>query len=151
MTTGSIELTQLSPTPAAVVHGHVDATQITDFLGTAFADVLQLLEQQHHAPAGAPFARYSPTIDGFDVEAGFPSSAPVDPADRVVPTVLPGGRAVTAVHRGSYDSVGETYDAVAAWLTAHGYRPAGEAWESYLDEPGVTEPRTLVISPCAAA
>lgn len=109
MTTGSVDLTELAPTPAAVVRGHVSAPQISGFLSAAFTDVLRLLEEQHRAPAG-----------------------PV----------------VTSAHRGPYETVGATYDALTAWMTAHGYRPSGEAWESYLDEPDAAEPRTLVSAPC---
>jgi effector-binding domain-containing protein len=150
MTTVPIELIELVRTPAAVVRGHVTVPEIAGFLGTAFTDVLELLERQHREPAGPPFARYRPTGDGFDIEAGFPSSAPVDPIGSVMPAELPEGLAATAVHRGSYETVDETYDAVAEWMTAHGYRPAGDAWESYLDGPGVAEPRTLVTVPCVA-
>ena len=94
------------------------------------------------------FARYQAMSDGFDVEAGFPADAPVGAAGRVVPVELPGGSIATALHRGSYDTVGETYEALGAWLGDHDYEPAGVAWESYLDEPGVPEPRTLVSIPC---
>jgi effector-binding domain-containing protein len=111
--------------------------------------VMRLLEQQHRFPAGPPFARYAPTADGFDVEAGFPASAPIESSGAVLSSALPGGPAVTAEHRGPYETVGETYDAVADWLTEHGYRPAGPPWESYLDGPDVAEPRTLVSFPCA--
>jgi effector-binding domain-containing protein len=102
----------------------------------------------HPAPSGPPFARYHEAGDGFDVEAGFPAGDEVLPAGRVVAAVLPGGATVTAVHRGGYDTVGETYQVIAEWLTAHGYSTAGAPWESYLDEPGVSDPRTVVAFPC---
>ena len=151
MTTGPIDLAELAPSPAAVVRGHDGETQIAGFLSAAYAAVLRLLEEQHRAPAGPPFARFTPTADGFDVEAGFPASAPIDRAGHVAPFVLPGGPTVTAVHQGPYENVGETYAAVAEWMTEHGYRPTGETWESYLDGPGAAEPRTLVSSPCVPA
>jgi effector-binding domain-containing protein len=148
MTTGPIDLTELAPTPAAVVRGHVGGPQLADFLSAAFTDVVRLLAQQHRSPVGPPFARFVPMADGFDVEAGFPASAPIDSGGAVQPSELPGGPAVTAVHQGSYETVGDTYDSVAEWMTEHGYRSAGSPWESYLDEPGVAEPRTLVTFPC---
>lgn len=148
MTTEAIGLTELAPTSAAVVRGHVTLAELPGLLSAAFTEVLRVLEDQHRPPTGPPFARYRATGDGFDVEAGFPAGGPVEASDRVVPVLLPGGPAVTALHRGSYETVGETYEAITAWLAAHGHRPAGEAWESYLDEPGVAEPRTLVCFPC---
>lgn len=151
VTTGPIALSEFQPVPAAVVRGHVDPGQIAGFLGAAYTDVLRLIGEQHRSPAGPPFARWTPTPDGFDVEAGFPVTAPIEPAGPVVAATLPGGPVVTAVHRGSYETVAETYDAVAEWMTAQGHRPTGTAWESYLDEPGTAEPRTVVNAPCAPA
>lgn len=148
MTTGPVALVESAPTAAAVVRGHVTPAELPGFLSAAYTDVLQVLAEQHRVPAGPPFARYRESGDGFEVEAGFPSDGPPEPSGRVVPLVLPGGPAVTALHHGSYESVGETYDALTRWLTAHGHRPAGDAWESYLDEPGVPQPRTAVHLPC---
>ena len=37
------------------------------------------------------------------------------------------------------------------WITTNGYLVAGQPWESYLDEPNTSEPRTRVYLPCARA
>ena len=73
------------------------------------------------------------------------------PSGRVVPSSLPAGPIATAVHRGDYGGVGATYDAVTAWLDEHGWLPAGEPWESYLDGPVVDQPRTVVAVPVRRA
>jgi effector-binding domain-containing protein len=143
-----VELTEASARPAAVVRGHADAAGLPAFLGAAFDSVLRALADQHRHPAGPPFARYRPSGNGFDVEAGFPADGTVHAAGQVLPIELPGGTVATALHRGSYDSVGETYDALRRWLDEHGAEPAGETWESYLDGPEVPQPRTLVSVPC---
>ena len=143
-----VELTETVARPAAVVRGHAAQADLPAFLGSAFDGVLRELADQHLQPAGPPFARYRVTDDGFDVEAGFPAVGAVHAADEVVPIELPGGTTATALHQGSYESLGVTYDAVRAWLDEHGYEPAGEPWESYLDGPDVPEPRTLVSFPC---
>jgi effector-binding domain-containing protein len=148
MTEVTVELTQTAAQPAAVVRGHVAPAGLPGFLGRAFADVARTLAEQDLEPAGPPFGRYRPTADGFDVEAGFPATGAVRTSERVLGTTLPGGTVATAVHRGSYETVGATYEALSVWLGRHGYVPADEAWESYLDEPGVPEPRTLVHVPC---
>jgi effector-binding domain-containing protein len=146
--TTSVQLTEVTTQPAAVVRGHAGSADLPAFLGGAFDAVLHALADQHRLPAGPPFARYRANADGFDVEAGFPADGPVEAAGQVVATELPGGRTATAVHRGSYETLGRTYDLVTAWLGEHRFESAGEPWESYLDEPGVPEPRTLVSFPC---
>ena len=151
MTHSPIDVEERVPQPAAVVRAHVTLAELPEFLGGVYAEVVAQLGAQHSAPSGPPFARYTPTgDDGFDVEAGFPATGEVSPAGRVVPTSLPGGTVVTSVHRGDYATLGETYADISAWLPDHGYAVADAPWESYLDEPGVAEPRTLVAFPVHA-
>ena len=143
----TVEVTETIARPAAVVRGHADVAELPEFLGAAFDAVLRALADQQLRPTGPPFASYRLTEDGFDVEAGFPAVGAVHAADEVVPTELPGGTTATALHRGSYESLGVTYDSVRAWLNEHGYEPTGDPWESYLDGPDVPEPQTLVSFP----
>lgn len=150
MATGDVELVEHAARATAIVRGHVGTADIAAFLGGAFDEVVHVLATQHRHPAGPPFARYHPGADGFDVEAGFPADGPVEPAGRVVAGELPGGPVACALYRGRYDGVGDTYGAVERWLPDHGYAPAGEPWESYLDGPEVPEPRTLVSFPARA-
>jgi effector-binding domain-containing protein len=151
MRTAHVEVIDLSPQPVAVVRARVAAEGIPEFLGAAFGEVVQALGEQHRSPAGPPFARYWPTGGGFDVEAGFPADGTVAATGRVSASTLPGGPTATTVHRGSYAEVAQTYQAVADWLAAHGYEATDAPWESYLDEPDVAEPRTLVAFPCRRA
>jgi effector-binding domain-containing protein len=134
-----------------VVREHVDLARLPEFLGGAFSDVMRTLGAQGLTPAGPPFARYHPDADGFDVEAGFPTSEPPVPAGRVDVDMLPGGPAATVLHRGAYEAVADAYDVATRWLADNGYVPAGEPWETYLDEPAVAEPRTIVHMPCRAS
>ena len=145
-----VELVDLQEQRTAVVRGHVTFEGIPDFLSAAFGEVGQALAGQGLRSAGPPFAQYAVRSDGFDVEAGFPTSAAVEPSGGVTPGELPGGRAARTLHRGPYSEVPAAYDALATWATDDGYRPSGAPWESYLDAPDVPEPRTMVYLPCVA-
>jgi effector-binding domain-containing protein len=72
----------------------------------------------------------------------------VTAAGRVEPAVLPGGTVARTLHVGSYDTVAAAYEATESYLTDNGYEPSGPAWECYLDEPDVPQPRTEVFMPC---
>jgi len=135
----------------AVVCGHVTTDQLPEFLGSAFGEVITVLDKQGLIPAGAPFGRYRPTDGGFDVEVGFPCSGAVEATGRVEPAELPGGRVARTMHVGSYDEVGEAYEAAIAWITDEGYVVTAAPWECYLDGPEVPEPRTEVFVPCEPA
>jgi effector-binding domain-containing protein len=65
------------------------------------------------------------------VEVGVLVGAPGEPVGRVVPSRLPGGRVVMAVHRGDYSAVGAAHDAVHRHAAANGLTLAGPRWEIY--------------------
>jgi len=149
--TDAVELIDLEPEAAAVVRAQVPLSEIADFLRSAYAEIMTALDDQDLTAAGPPFGRWQPQQDGFDAEAGFPSTGPISPAGRVQPQTLPGGLAATAVHRGDYAGLGATYALLYSWIADHGYVPTAQPWECYLDEPDVPEPRTQVYVPCAKA
>lgn len=150
MTTSEIQAVVLEPQPTAVVRGQVGVEGLPEFLGAAFGETMQALTEQRLVPAGPPFARYRMSGSAFDVEAGFPSSGPVTAAGRVEPGELPGGSAAEVTYRGDYSGVGAAYEAAARWIAEQRGAPSGDAWEAYLDEPGVAEPRTVVHMPYRA-
>ena len=148
--TYEVHLTTHQRARTAVVRGRVTTSDIADFLGTAYDEVLRVLARQGTAPAGPPFSRYAPTGDGhFDVEAGFPVRGVVEADGRVVASELPGGSVASTLHTGPYDQVAAAHTALSRWLDEHGHDAAGCAWESYLDEPDVDRPLTEVLVPCA--
>jgi effector-binding domain-containing protein len=147
-----VELRTLPPQPVAVVRADVALEDLPAFLGGAFEEVATTLGRQGLAPAGPPFGRYLPRSDGsFEVEAGFPVERPVTGTGRVKPAELPGGTVATTLYQGPYDGVSEAYATATEWVGAHGYRPIGQPWECYLDEPDVPQPRTEVFVPCIAS
>jgi effector-binding domain-containing protein len=135
----------------AVVRGRVSAQALPKFLSTAFEETVAAMTAQQCFPAGPPFGRFEDTPEGWAVEAGFPSSAPVRAVDAVEPSSLPGGMVATTIHVGSYRTISLAYEALQAWLEPHGYRAVGAPWESYLERPGAAEPRTKVCLPCTRA
>ena len=143
-----IEHVELSEQAAAVVRGHVAHDQIGDFLGGVFGEVMGVISTQGLAPAGPPFGRYMPTADGFDIEAGFPTTGPVTPTGRVEASALPGGHTLQILHQGPYDAVAAAYQAAESWLGENGWKSTSAPWEAYLDGPEVAQPRTLVSFPC---
>lgn len=146
-----IERMDLEQQPTAVIRAHVPPEGIPAFLGGAFGEVMGVIAEQGAQVAGPPFARYAMTGDGFDIEAGFPTSVPVASAGRVEAAELPGGAVVVVLHRGSYDDVAAAYRAAEQWLAANGWTANGAPWEAYLDGPEVAEPRTVVHMPCRPA
>lgn len=87
--------------------------------------------------------------DTVDVAAGFPTDGPVAAEGSVTPYQLPGGRVVELVHMGSYDTLGESYERLLAWMRDQNLTPAPMMWESYLNEPQPDAPgATITLITC---
>jgi effector-binding domain-containing protein len=145
-----ITLVDLVEQPTAVVRGRAAPETISGVLGRTFGAVAGAAAAQGRRLTGPPFARYR-TMDesGWDLEAGFPVDAPIDADGDVEPGTLPACRAARLIHTGPYDTIGQAWADASDWLAEHGYGATEAPWESYLDEPGVELPRTLILMPCA--
>ena len=134
MTTFSVET--IDPQPAAAVHGEVPMAELRTIFDRGFREVMQVTQAQGVAITGPPFGFY-PRMpsDTVEVVVGFPVSAPVTPEGDVTPFELPGGRVVTGIHVGSYESLEVTYRELTEWAAAEGHSLAGRMWESYLTDP----------------
>jgi effector-binding domain-containing protein len=58
----------------------------------------------------------------FDMECGFPISRPVEGEGQIRNSKLPGGKVITAMHVGPYETLVETYGAILAWIKENGYQ-----------------------------
>lgn len=86
------------------------------------------------APAGHGIATYEPAEgEAVVVHAGVAVAVDPSPAYDFEVVDLPAlAEAATIVHRGTMDDVDTSYQAVAAWIEAHGYRQNGFAREVYV-------------------
>ena len=66
-----------------------------------------------------------------NVEVGVEAAGPFPAIGRVVSSVLPAGRVLTATHRGPFEDVGATHAAVIRACDARGLRRLGPRWEIY--------------------
>ena len=141
------------PITAAAVRGEVTYADLPDYFGRAFTEVYAAVEAAGATVTGPPFGFYPgpPTETTVVVEAGFPTSRPLDAIGDVHPIELPGGSAVVTVHIGPYDTLAQTYAALTEWMTEAGLRPAPGMWENYLSDPSLepdpTTWRTEIVWP----
>ncbi len=57
---------------------------------------------------------------------------------------LDGAQVVSAIHKGPFDEVAETYAALAAWIAENGYEIIGPVEEVYLSDPQTVPPSELL-------
>ena len=100
-----------------------------------YGELFSKLGAARVAPVGPPFLIASPSQQGaMDIELGVPCAAPPGGGDLYAGT-LPGGRAAVTTHRGPYDAIGPTYEALSNWIFANGHTPAAAPREVYLNGP----------------
>jgi effector-binding domain-containing protein len=106
-----------------------------------FSDIIMLMGKKGIAPVGAPFAYWhnmnseSMSRGVFDMECGFSIGKPVEGEGQIRSSKLPGGKVITALHVGPYETLAETYGLIQAWIKENGYQVEEDMWETYLTNP----------------
>ena len=97
---------------------------------------------------GAPMTIYTATDDtGFQFQAAVPvAQAPTVPAgSEIVVGKSPAGKALKFVHRGSYDAMDTTYEAITNYLDEKQLEARDLFVEQYMKDPVTTPEDDLVI------
>jgi effector-binding domain-containing protein len=128
-----------------------DMQAIAAAIGSAYMKVGAFMKANGLSQAGAPM-----TINTRWDDAGyaFDAAIPVDKAPaKDVPADAPvkvkstyAGKALKIVHKGPYAGLAPTYQKIAAYMAARGYKAAGPAWDEYVSDPGSTPEAELVTN-----
>lgn len=131
-----ISSTDLTEQTTAVVRATVRTDELRPFFDGVFGKVVAAVQGAGAHVTGPPFAMYHgmPT-ETIDVEAGFPIAGSFADAEGVTASVLPGGPAVQATHRGPYEGLAETYREMTEWMRGEGLTPGESMWEVYTTDP----------------
>lgn len=126
----------------AVAKGYIDA----------FSRIGKFMAKNKLKQSGAPFGvETSVTATSYSFDAGIPvDRGDLAGADGVRPDKSYAGKALKAVHVGSYESLNQTRDKILASALAHGYKAGGAPFYSYIDDPGTTpaaQVRTEIYAP----
>jgi len=98
---------------------------------------------------GLPMTIFLATDDlGFDYEAAIPlAEAPKGPLHgEIASGQSPDGRALKFVHRGSYDSLDDTYEAITNYLDDKRLESKNVLIEQYVTDPVTSDQKNLVIN-----
>lgn len=121
-------LVQLPAQTVIAVSGVVSGDGFSTFLEQSYAALFARVEGLGLRVAGPPAGLYPPEIlddTGEPATAYVPvDEAPANVGEGVLQLELPTVTVATLTHRGGYDSIGERYQALGAWV-AHHARPTG--------------------------
>ncbi len=115
----------------------------------AFKSLNQYLDKEGIKPTGAAITVYTQTDDrGFTFEAALPvAAAPANPPTGDIAVGLaPQGRALKFVHRGSYDAMDSTYEAITNHLDEKQLDAKDMFIEEYAADPVTVNPDNMVVT-----
>ena len=152
-----VKLRQRGAAIALAKRRKVRLSEIGRVIQAAFGEVYGYLGSHRVTPHEPPFLIYhgtpGPGREPFEIEICAPIGRPIDPPLGWRLVELPAGTFASTVHVGPYDTLGQTYDHLDAWLRSSEYVKAGPPREVYLSEPS-TPPeltRTVVEYPVEEA
>ena len=138
----------LEPKTVVVLKGSANWDSAFDTLIDGFKSLSALLDKQGIKPSGNPMIVYTSTDDtGFT----FLAEIPVDQEPKNLTKAMsmgksPDGKALKFVHRGSYDNMDNTYEAITNHLDDKKLEAKDTFIEEYITDPLKTAEDKLVIN-----
>jgi effector-binding domain-containing protein len=138
----------LEPKKVIILKGSANWDNAFDTLVDSFKTLSTLLDKQGIKPAGNGMIVYTSTDDtGFT----FMAEIPIDQEPKTLGKGTsigqsPGGKALKFVHRGSYDNMDNTYEAITNHLDEQKLEAKDTFIEEYMTDPLKTAEDKLVIN-----
>jgi effector-binding domain-containing protein len=138
----------LSPKKVVIAKGNANWDSAFDTLVDSFKTLTALLDKQGIKPAGNVMIVYTSTDDtGFTFMAEIPvDQEPKNLAKNMSVGQSPEGKALKFVHRGSYDNMDNTYEAITNHLDDKKLEAKDTFIEEYMTDPLKTAEDKLVIN-----
>lgn len=138
----------LTPKMALIYNGNATWDSAFESLIDAFKTLSAFLNKQGIKPSGNPMIVYTSTDDnGFVFQAEIPvDQEPKNLAKNMSIGKSPEGKALKFVHRGSYDNMDNTYEAITNHLDDKKLEAKDLFIEEYITDPLKTEEDKLVIN-----
>jgi effector-binding domain-containing protein len=143
-----VEVT-LTPKTIIFMKGNSTWDKALDNLQDAFKSVYELIDRTGLTKAGPAMTIYTQADDtGFSYQAAVPiNAAPANaPKGDIAVGESPGGKALKFVHRGSYDSMDNTYEAITNYLDEKRLEAADSFIEEYETDPVTTPEDKFVVT-----
>jgi effector-binding domain-containing protein len=138
----------LTPKTVVIAKGNANWDAAFDTLLDSFKTLTALLDKQGIKPAGNPMIVYTSTDDtGFTYLAEIPvDQEPKNLTKAMSMGKSPDGKALKFVHRGSYDNMDNTYEAITNHLDDKKLEAKDTFIEEYITDPLTTAEDKLVIN-----
>lgn len=111
-----------------------------------FALIESYLSEIGEQPAAAPYAAYyNHDMQNLDVEMGFPVAKALPGRDEIKAGIIPAfEQAVCGIHKGSYNSLDETYGQIYQYIADNNFEISGAHYDFYISNPDNTSENELI-------
>jgi effector-binding domain-containing protein len=144
-----IELFEQPELITVAVREKATAEALPEVIGRTYTRLYEHIMRNGAEVTYAPYVAYlNPgrgMTDGvWDMEIGFPVSKPLAGEGGIYAGKVPASTAVTAMHKGSYSTLDETYTPVYRFIAENGYEPAGTHYDFYMNDPDTVAEEELL-------
>jgi effector-binding domain-containing protein len=131
------------------IQGHSNWDSAFETVVDAFKSLNEYLVRQGIKPNGSAMTIYTQTDDtGFNFRAALPVAEPPKdpPKGDIAVGQAPSGKALKFVHRGSYDAMDSTYEAITNYLDDKQLEAKDLFIEEYVSDPTTANQDKLVVN-----
>jgi effector-binding domain-containing protein len=143
------EDTTLTAKPMVYVKGTGNWDNAFETITKSLKTVKAYVDKEGLKADGQPMTLFTATDDtGFQYQAAIPVAEPpkTPPHGDIMVGMSPAGRALKFVHRGSYDGLDNTYEAITNYLDEHRLEAKDMFIEQYQTDPVTTNEDHLVVN-----
>ena len=136
--------------PQIVIATKVEAIsmdQIAEAVDTGYTKLLACIEEQAIQIAGPPYCCYmngNEDFSQFDIELGIPVNGAVSAKDALYMSQSCEGKAITATHKGPYQTLETAYMALMDYARENELELTGVYYDYYLSDPADTPESELL-------
>jgi len=138
-----LEIKVIGSQPALIIKDSADVSAIGRKMSQMYGELIGFMNSLDIEMAGPPFTIWH-TWDPekkFIFEAGIPITEKVEGKGRIILSIIPEGKVITAPYYGSYERSGDLHNAIQKYLEVMKIDYIGAPWEVYITDPS-TEPDT---------
>lgn len=144
-----MEIKKVEKLKTLMVRTVAPASTLPVLMGEVYGELGAYMGRKGIAFAGPPYAMYyNMDMDALDVEMGFPVSVDAEGEGRITAGEIPGGTVASAVHKGPYDKLMDTYNILMAFVRENGLETTEWMYEFYLNSPAEVKPEDLETEIC---
>lgn len=142
----NIEITKQTAQPTIYIRIRMSLDSMTEDFNTGYGKLMAYLSELGESIAAPPYAAYyNSDMNDMDTEMGIPVSKPLPEKGEIKSgSILPFEKTVSAIHKGSYDTLHKTYEKVYQYIADNKLTIAGPHYDFYISDPANTSEEEMI-------